>query len=642
MRRGWSLLLPLLVLATVHQAAPPWRAADPKPAAAADSDRKPDFAKQIAPLLSKYCTECHSGDKPKGKLALDKYKDEQSALKNGKLWDKVAQRLTACTMPPKTKPQPSPEEKTVVLDWVEKTVNQAGCVAEKDPGRVTMRRLNRGEYNNTIRDLLGVESDFSANFPSDDVGYGFDNIGDVLSMPPILMEKYLSAADKVVAKTLETPEARKRLFIVKPDDKNKAESTRKILDNLATRAYRRPATEDEIRRLTKLVDLAEKNGDNYEAGIGLALKAVVVSPYFLFRVEIDRDSKDPKAANPANDFELASRLSYFLWSSMPDDELFDLARKGTLRKDGNLEAQAKRLLKDPKSRALVENFAGQWLQLRRLKSMTPDKKLFTEFSAELRNDMLKETELFFDAILREDHSVLEFLDADYTFLNERLAKFYDIDGVQGPEFRRIKLTGDQRGGVLTMASILTITSNPTRTSPVKRGKWILENLLNAPPPPPPPDAGELSEKKSVVESASLRQRMEEHRKNPNCAVCHERMDPIGFAFENYDAIGKWRAKDGKFDIDPAGVLPDGKSFKSPRELKTILKGREREFCRCLSDRMLTYALGRGLEFYDKCAVDQIADNMKKNDYRFSSLVISIVNSEPFQMRRGVEAAKKDP
>jgi hypothetical protein len=640
MSRGWAVLLSVPLLATYWDAGHALRAADTK-APSANDDKVPDFAKQIAPLLSKYCTECHSGDKPKGKLALDKYKDEASALKNGKVWDKVAQRLTACTMPPKSKPQPSVEERTVFINWVEKTVNQAGCVAEKDPGRVTMRRLNRAEYNNTVRDLLGVEGDFSANFPSDDVGYGFDNIGDVLSMPPILMEKYLTAADKIESKVLESMDAKKRLFICKLDDKNKAESTRTILNNLAARAYRRPATEDEVKRLTKLVDLAEKNGDSFEAGIGLALKGVLVSPNFLFRVEVDREPNNLKAAQPVNDFELASRLSYFLWSSMPDDELFDLARKGTLRNDGNLEAQAKRMLKDPKSRALVENFAGQWLQLRRLASMTPDRKIFKEFNSDLRNDMQKETELFFDAILREDRSVLEFLDADYTFLNERLAKFYEIDGVNGEEFRKVQLTGDQRGGVLTMASILTITSNPTRTSPVKRGKWILENLLNAPPPPPPPDAGELSERKSVVESASLRQRMEEHRKNPNCAVCHERMDPIGFALENYDAIGKWRTKDGKFDIDPAGVLPDGKSFKNARELKNVLKGRDREFCRCLSDRLLTYALGRGLEFYDKCAVDRIADNLKKNDYRFSSLVISIVNSEPFQMRRGSGEAKKD-
>jgi hypothetical protein len=324
---------------------------------------------------------------------------------------------------------------------------------------------------------------------------------------------------------------------------------------------------------------------------------------------------------------------------MPDEELFEQARKGTLRKGGNLEAQAKRMLKDPKAKSLVENFAGQWLQTRRLKTMYPDKKLFKEFNEFLREDMVKETDLFVEAIVREDRNVLEFLDADYTYLNERLAKFYGIEGVTGNEFRKVQLTGDQRGGVLTMASILTITSNPTRTSPVKRGKWILENIFNAPPPPPPPNAGELSERKTVVESASLRQRMELHRKNPDCAVCHDRMDPLGFGFENYDAVGAWRTKDGKFDIDPAGELPDGKSFKGPKELKAILKGKDKEFRQCLSDRLLTYALGRGLESYDKCAVDQIADNLAKNDYRFSSLVVSIVNSEPFQQRRGVGGSK---
>ncbi|HEY1858890.1 MAG TPA: DUF1592 domain-containing protein, partial [Gemmataceae bacterium] len=594
---------------------------------------------QVAPVLAKYCTTCHGGDKPKGKLALDVYKDDESALKNGKIWDKVSRNLEGGIMPPKSKPQPTEAEKAAILGWIDATVNQTGCITEKDPGRVTMRRLNKVEYNNTIRDLLGVDGNFSESFPSDDVGYGFDNIGDVLSMPPMLMEKYLAAAEKVVAKVLEKPESRKRVFICQPTDKDKAECTRKIVDNLATRAYRRPATEGDVTRLVKLVELAEKNGDNYEASAGLALRAVLVSPNFLFRVELDREPNNPKAAHPINDFELASRLSYFLWSSMPDDELFAQARKGTLRKDGNLEAQAKRMLMDPKSKALVENFAGQWLQTRRLKTMYPDKKLFKDFNDQLREDMLKETELFVEAIFREDRSVLEFLDADYTFLNERLAKFYGIEGVKGNEFRKAQLTTDQRGGVLTMASILTITSNPTRTSPVKRGKWILENIFNAPPPPPPPNAGELSEKKTVVESASLRQRMEQHRKNPDCAVCHDRMDPLGFGFENYDAVGAWRAKDGKFDIDPAGDLPDGKSFKGPKELKAILKGKDKEFRRCLSDRLLTYALGRGLESYDKCAVDQIADNLAKNDYRFSSLVVSIVNSEPFQQRRGTGGSK---
>src|SRR5262249_34673447 len=354
------------------------------------------------------------------------------------------------------------------------------------------------------------------------------------------------------------------------------------------------------------------NGDSFETSIRLALQAILVSPNFLFRVETDAEPNNPKAVHPINDFELASRLSYFLWSSMPDDELFDSAKNGTLRKDKNLEVQVKRMLKDPKSNALTENFAGQWLQIRRLESSMPDPKLFKGYSPTLKADMAKETELFFEAIMHEDRSVLEFLDADFTFLNERLAKLYGIEGVKGDEFRRVKLTIDQRGGLLTMATVLTITSNPTRTSPVKRGKWILENILGTPPPPPPPEAGELSDKKAIVESASLRKRMEQHRADPNCATCHQKMDPLGFGFENYDGVGAWRTKDGKFDIDAAGVLPDGKSFQGPKELKAILKAKDKEFRKCLADRMLTYALGRGLESYDKCAVDQIADNLAKN------------------------------
>jgi hypothetical protein len=640
MRCRWLCFVALPLLLRIQDAAPTARAADPTPMQKVAE--KPSFVKQVAPVLAKYCTGCHGGDKPKGKLALDVYQDDETPLKNGKIWDKVSRNLEGGIMPPKSRPQPTDAEKAAILGWVEATVNQTGCAVEKDPGRVTMRRLNRVEYNNTIRDLLGVEGNFSENFPSDDVGYGFDNIGDVLSMPPMLMEMYLAAAEKVVAKVLEKPESKKRVFICRPSEKNKAECTQKILENLAARAYRRSATEADVKRLVRLVELAQKNGDNFDASIGLALRAVLVSPSFLFRVELDREPGNPKAAHPVNDFELASRLSYFLWSSMPDEELFDQARKGTLRKDGNLEAQAKRMLKDPKAKALVDNFAGQWLQTRRLKTMYPDKKRFKDFNDQLRDDMLKETELFVEAIFREDRNVLEFLDADYTFLNERLAKFYGIEDVKGNEFRRVQLTGDQRGGVLTMASILTITSNPTRTSPVKRGKWILENIFNAAPPPPPPNAGELNEKKAVVESASLRQRMEQHRKNPDCAVCHDRMDPLGFGFENYDAVGAWRTKDGKFDIDTAGDLPDGKSFNGPKELKAILKSKDKEFRRCLSDRLLTYALGRGLESYDKCAVDQIADNLARNDYRFSSLVVSIVHSEPFQQRRGTGIAKKDP
>jgi hypothetical protein len=319
---------------------------------------------------------------------------------------------------------------------------------------------------------------------------------------------------------------------------------------------------------------------------------------------------------------------------MPDDVLFDLAKKGDLHKPEVLEAQVQRMLKDPKSRGLVENFAEQWLQIRGLKTYTPDLGTFPQWDRRLREAMLKETELFFDAVMRQDRSVLDFLDADFTFVNERLARHYGIEGVKGDEFRQVSLKGTPRGGLLTQASILTVTSNPNRTSPVKRGKWILETILNAPPPPPPPNVPELEADKKAVLTGSLRQRMEKHRENPTCASCHSRMDPLGFGFENFDAVGAFRTKDGKFDIDPSGTLPSGQVFKGPSELKAILLGQKDAFAKCLAEKMLTYALGRGLEASDRCAVDDVAAALSKNEYRFGALVLGVVKSDPFLMRRG--------
>jgi hypothetical protein len=352
---------------------------------------------------------------------------------------------------------------------------------------------------------------------------------------------------------------------------------------------------------------------------------MLISPNFLFRIE-----REPKLT----DNELATRLSYFLWSSTPDDELLRLAHDGALRKEGNLAAQVRRMLKDQKSSALVENFAGQWLQLRNLKTINPDKKQYPAFDDALRAAMETETRLFFEAIVREDRRIFDLLDADFTFVNERLARHYGISGVQGDEFRRVTLTTPERGGLLGQASVLTVTSNPTRTSPVKRGKWILENLLNAAPPPPPANVPLLTDSGATGEMATLRQRMEQHRENPACAVCHTQMDALGFGLENYDPIGAWRTKDGTFDIDAAGSLPGGASFNSPRELKAILKAREGEFRRCLAEKLLTYALGRGLEYYDKCTIDTIVRNLAANQDTFSTLVLEIVNSDAFQKRRG--------
>jgi hypothetical protein len=387
-----------------------------------------------------------------------------------------------------------------------------------------------------------------------------------------------------------------------------------------------------VNRLLELGHTAIQQGDSFEEAAQLILQAVLVSPHFLFRVELDPAEDDSDGIRTLNEYELATRISYFLWSSMPDDELFEHARQGTLRQQ--LDDQVQRMLADPKSEALVQNFALQWLGLRNLDMATPDDALFPTFDDSLRKAMRTETEMFFGNLIREDRSVLDLIDADYSFLNEPLARHYRIDGVKGAQFRRVSLGGTPRGGVITQASVLTVTSNPTRTSPVKRGKWILDNILGEPPPDPPPNVPQLAEDEQAVLSGSLRERLELHRSKETCAVCHRKMDALGFALENFDAVGAWRTKDGEFDIDPSGVLPGGQEFSGPSELKTILKTSDLEsFARCLTEKMLTYALGRGLEYYDRCAVDRIRQALAKNDYKFSTLVLEIIKSDPFQKRR---------
>jgi len=734
------------------------------------------YERQVTPLLNKYCYSCHGNGKKKGDLALDAYPSLAEAVGDTGTWDKVLQNIRTRTMPPEKKPQPSLAEAELITRWIETQVFKCDC-DNPDPGRVTLHRLNRAEYNNTIRDLVGVNFQPADDFPADDSGYGFDNIGDVLSVPPVLLEKYLAAAEKIMetaivsedpakarlrrfdaidldgsapseavdggarklgregdifvkanfpqageyalrvsaygeqfgpepprmtfrlgdqelrtfdvpveagdAKVYEVrlkvpagtnrfsasyinnlvnntdkdpkkrgdrnliieyleiagpldvplpplPETHRRIFFREPAPTNKVDYAREIISRFATRAYRRPAKTGEVERLVKFTQSAMKQGETFERGIQLALQAVLISPHFLFRGELQPEPNNPDAVHPVNEFALASRMSYFLWSSMPDDELFALAEKGRLRKQ--LDQQVRRMLKDPKSRSLVDNFAGQWLQLRNLRIATPDAKTFPDYDDDLRAAMQKETETFFEHIIREDRSVLEFLNANYTFVNERLARHYGLEGVKGDEFQRVSLKRTGRSGVLTQGAILTLTSNPTRTSPVKRGKYVLENILGTPPPPPPPDVPELQETKLT---GTLRQRLEQHRENAMCASCHARMDPIGFGFENFDGVGAWRQKDGEFPIEPAGALVSGESFNSASSLTSILVKQKRdEFVRCLSDKMLTYALGRGLEFYDKCALDQITKGVSRRGHRFSSLVLEIVRSVPFQQRRG--------
>ncbi len=606
-----------------------------QPAKAGSAPADDLFARDIAPIFAKYCTSCHGGKRPKGDFSLEPFKTTADALKGGKAWEKVAHNLRTAEMPPAGKPKPTATEMDRIIAWIETEMIKVDCTKERDPGRVTLRRLNRTEYKNTIRDLLGIDFKPADDFPTDDVGYGFDNIGDVLSLSPLLLEKYLAAAEKIAEMAFKSPETRKRIVPQLPFGKKGKGAVPGILENFAKKAWRRPVTQDEVNRLGRFVELAFSNGEGFERGIQLAVQATLVSPHFLFRVERTLPpTRAGKTAFPITDYELASRLSYFLWSSMPDERLFGLAAEGLLREGYILEEQVKRMLRDPKALAVAENFGGQWLNIRNLKTKVnmPDAGTFKSFDEKLRLAMVRETELFFDAIVKEDRSILDFLDADFTFINERLAKHYGMKDIKGDEFRRVSLAGVERRGVLTHASILTVTSNPTRTSPVKRGKWILENILNTPPPPPPPDVPELDEQQAELKG-TLRQRMEQHRVKPICASCHQRMDPLGFGFENFDAVGAWRTHEGKFPIDASGVLPSGQSFKGPRELVAILKAKDGEFRRCLAEKLLTYGLGRGLEYYDRCAVDDICAATVRGENRFSSLVLAIVRSEPFQLRK---------
>jgi len=421
--------------------------------------------------------------------------------------------------------------------------------------------------------------------------------------------------------------------------KHNPQCAHQVVSSLMEHAYRRPVTDQELASKLNLVSMVRRDGGTFEEGIKLALQAILASPDFLFRIE-----KDPAhgiAATNAyrlDDYELASRLSYFLWASMPDDELYRAAKERRLRQPPVLEAQVRRMLADPKSHNLVDNWAAQWLQLRSLGRTKPDPKRFPTVDDELLDAMRHETSLFVEAIIREDRSILDFIDAPFTYVNGPLARHYGIPGINGEEFQRVALDGEQRGGVLTQGAILTVSSYPTRTSPPVRGKWVLENLLGAPPPPPPANVPTLNEA-DLGTQISMKERFEQHRKDPSCSPCHTLMDPIGFGLENYDAAGAWRTREGKFPIDTTGTLPGGRTFTGSRGLKEILRLRSDEFVRNVTVKMLTYALGRGLEGADDATVESIARDVAATNYKFSALVLDVVKSSPFEMR-SVEVAKK--
>ena len=427
--------------------------------------------------------------------------------------------------------------------------------------------------------------------------------------------------------------SRRRILICRPaTPAEEPACASQILTQLTRRAYRRPVTDADVKPLLSFYQRARSNG-SFEYGIQKALEAVLISPDFLFRVEVDPVSKTP-AVHRVTGVELASRLSFFLWSSVPDDELLDLAAKGKLADPQVLRTQVQRMLDDPRSVALTTNFAGQWLHIRNLTTVRPDPVIFSDFDESLRASMRKETELFFDSIVRENRSVLDLLSADYTFLNDRLARHYGIPKIYGSQFRRVTLQDANRGGLLGQASLLVVTSPPNRTSVVQRGKWVLENLLGTPPPPPPPDVPTLEATTKGGHNISLRTALEQHRASPSCAGCHAIMDPIGFALENYNGIGQWRTMDGGAEIDASGKLPDGTRFTGPAGLrKTLTSVRSEEFVSTVASKLLTYALGRGLEYYDQPAVRSILRGCQASHYRMSDLITAVVMSTPFQMRR---------
>ncbi|MFT5240348.1 MAG: hypothetical protein ACI9X0_001321 [Kiritimatiellia bacterium] len=737
------------------------------------------FDTHVQPLLESYCYDCHGDDKTKADLNLEAFFTIEEVLADKKLWNHVSQNITQHVMPPKEKRAPTLAERDVITQWIDQTLYKIDP-DKPDPGHVTLRRLNRAEYNNTIRDLVGIDFRPAKDFPADDTGYGFDNIGDVLSLSPLLMNQYFTAAGEVMDRafisdiktnsftpypsstvrvareiglaqkdqvilwsngeatilhdfkldgkyelkarvwadhageedprieihytnigvtsraikgTSDAPqdikvnfiarrgentvsisfindyyvqeadgrpeadsniyfdsleihgpvdlppgrrEARQRILTEAPDSnspRKQRAAAERIIENFASRAFRRPLSRGQRADLITIYDDVRRDGDDFESGIKQACRAVLISPNFLFRGDVEPSRRRASKVHPIDEYALASRLSYFLWSSMPDDELFALAKQKDLR--DTLDAQISRMLADQRAESLVGNFMGQWLQFRDLLNKAPDERTYAEFYRKrIRSSMLKETRETVRYIIKHNRSVLELLDAPYTFLNEALAAHYDIPGVSGDEFRRVELNSNRRGGLLRQGSIMLLTSYPKRTSPVKRGNWILENILGTPPPPAPGDVPSLEKNEKIDHNVSFREKLAIHRDNPSCTSCHAMMDPIGLAFEHYDPVGAWRDTDGKAAIDTSGQLSTGEAFVDADALIQILTTTKKDqFVRTMANRMLTFAIGRGLEYYDRSALDQICADTAQNGYTFSAMVRAVVRSVPFQKQR---------
>jgi len=601
--------------------------------AAARAAAMKTYKDQISPFLTTYCIRCHGEKKKKGGVTFEYLVKSPATPSFRPLWKKAVANVKAHDMPPeKEKQQPGDQERQALVDWV------AGMkyLSPKDPGEFVIRRLSRIEYGNTLHDLFGVDPQVADDLPEEVFGAGFTN-----SVSPLLMEKCLTVANEVLSRVLAPPGApptavQRRLFGAVPaEEEDRPTTAREIARSLARRAYRRPPTEDEVEVLMRVYGLATAKGKSYPEALRLMLKAVLVSPQFLF-ITPDGGAEPGRDIVPLGDHQLASRLSYLLWATTPDAELSALADAGTLHDPALLAAQARRLLADPRSRALFDGFGTQWLGLDKLAGKSFDPAKFPEMTPALRAAMVDEARLLFGSVLRENRSLKTFIDCDYTFLNGTLARIYGMEGsVHGPEMRQVPLKNDNRGGILSMPGILAMSSFPNRTSPVNRGVWVLEQVLGEQVPPPPANVPALEKQDhQKVAGLTLRQRTELHRSDPTCASCHRVLDPIGFGLENFDAIGRWRDRDESGGaIDATGELPGNLRFSTPKELKRIIAARADDFLRNLAGRLLAYALCRQLEGYDEIVVDQLAAAAAKDDYRLQTLVIAVVTSYPFTHRR---------
>jgi len=594
----------------------------------------PGLKSEIRPFLERHCLGCHRSKQAKAGIDLSGFREDTLVDQDVDLWVRVTDAISERTMPPKGKPGPTEAERERAVQSIERMLEALEDV--HDPGRRMIQRLTRYQYNNTIRDLLGVDTNPAAAFPADGGGGGgFDNNASTLFVPPILMEKYLATA----AAVLEQADPERYLSARPGKAIGKEDAARRCLEEFAGRAYRRPASDEEVARLLRLFQSADRKGRSFDEAVRLALQAVLVSPNFLFLVEQDQHGKEPYRIT---EYELASRLSYFLWSSMPDPLLLRLAGQGTLHQPEVLDQQVRRMIADPKSRNFTKDFAVQWLQLKALANFAePDRSRFPEYTPELRDAMVEEAITSFDALFREKAPVLDLIDADFIYVNEILAKHYGIKGVAGTMFRKVAISDPNRGGLLGMAAILTLTSYPERTSPVLRGKWVLAELLGTPPPPPPANVKVLPLEDKVEKGLTFRGRLEQHRSQPVCTACHAKLDPPGFGLEGFDPIGRIRNQIGGAPVDDSGELTTGEKFRGVAELKRILKTQKKEiFVRNLTRRMLSYALARGLEHYDSPSVKEIVSRLESQGYRGGALATEIVRSFPFQYRRNEPIARK--